>query len=166
MILRYKSKGATVGGAVSGDYKPAKCKTTFGPSSFPVKDPQIWITLPSEIQTWTDFKAFNAKAKLWFKQRQVCEHWDTWLHRAHILPFFVVLCRLQSLLFQSLFVVVVRLLVSLLVSVPVSECCTMCLSLKSWTRDKDCKISVAGSPSASVAFYLNVTISTCVVPVK
>ncbi len=141
-------------------------RTTFGQSSSPAKGPQIWNTLPSEIKTLTNFKTFNTEVTLWLKQSKPV---NTEMHTYFLsllldLPFSVIVLNycFQSLLFQSLFVVVY-----------VFVCFIICLytciivfyyvfSLKSLTRDKDCKFATARSP----IYNANVTMSIFIVPVK
>ena len=91
LINKLKSRIRTRG-AVSGNCRTAKRKTTFGQSSFVAIGTKLWNTLPSEIKTLTELKVFNTQLKQWLKLNKPCEHWlaRTWA-RAHAHALIVVL---------------------------------------------------------------------------
>ena len=79
-LINKLNTGIRTRGATSKNCRTAKCKTTFGQSSFVAIGTKLWNTLPSEIKTLTELKVFNTQVKQWLKLNKPCEHWPARTH--------------------------------------------------------------------------------------
>ncbi len=87
-------------GAVSGDCRVRRCRTTVGQSSFSVKGSHLWNTMPVDLKLQSELTVFSIKLKQWLKSLQQCEHWVRTSGLFGLVKFTVSFCMQVDLHFM------------------------------------------------------------------